>query len=126
MADKTSRARALIVPVLFALALTAAALAAQQAQAPARGQGRGQAGPPADPLADGDYTIRPAWSNANELIWDNSIKHGTVYRFDMKSEDSKIYKGLPARAPRGGGRGAAGAAPGAPGAPAAPNAPSAP
>src|SRR5205085_9076316 len=98
MADKTSRARGLIVPVLFALALTAA-LVAQQAPAPARGQGRGQAGPPPDPLADGDYTIRPAWSNANELIWDNSVPHGTIHRFDMKSEDSKIYKGLPARAP---------------------------
>jgi hypothetical protein len=115
MADKTPRVRAMVLPVLFALAVTGAVVAGQ------RGQGA-QATPPPSPLLDGDVSIRPPWSNANELIWDNAVPHGTVHRFDMKSEDSKIYKGVPARAARG--RGAA--APGAPVAPAAPVAPVAP
>jgi len=127
MADKSPRLRALAVPVAFALALTAAVLAGQQGPQGRQGQpgqGRGAATPPPSPLLDGDVSIRPPWSNANELIWDNSVPHGTVHRFDMKSEDSKIYKGVPARAPRGGGRGAAGApAPNAPNAPIAPIAP---
>src|SRR5205809_406206 len=123
MADKSPRVRALVVPVAVALALTAAVVAGQRGpqgqQGPQAPQGRGQATPPPSPLLDGDVSIRPPWSNANELIWDNAVLHGVVHRFDMKSEDSKIYKGVPARAARG--RGAA--APGAPAAPAAPVAP---
>src|SRR5437762_3709482 len=57
------------------------------------GAGRG-AGAPREPrpspTVDGDFTIRPAWANAPELIVDNSIPHGTLHKFTMKSEDSKI------------------------------------
>jgi enterochelin esterase family protein len=116
MADKAPRARAIVFPVAAALALTVAVAAGQ------RGQGTA---PPPSPLLDGDVTIRPPWSNANELIWDNAVPHGVVHRFDMKSEDSKIYKGLPARAARGRGAAAAPGTAGA-GAPAAPPAPPGP
>jgi enterochelin esterase-like enzyme len=83
---------------------------------------RGAGTPPPSPLLDAEVTIRPPFGAAPELIYDNSVPHGVVHRFDVKSEDSKIYKGLPARAARG--RGAA--APGAPAAPVAPVAPPAP
>src|SRR5207248_1727866 len=112
MADTVPRSRAIVFPVMLALALAVGVVSGQ----------RGSATPPPSPLLDGDVSIRPPWSNANELIWDNAVPHGVVHRFDMKSEDSKIYKGLPARAPRGRGP-AAGGAPGAPGAPVAPAAP---
>jgi enterochelin esterase-like enzyme len=102
MADQAPRVRAIVFPVAVALALTVAVAAGQ------RGQGTAPT-PPPSPLLDGDVTIRPPWSNANELIWDNAVPHGVVQRFDMKSEDSKIYKGLPARAARGRGAAAAGA-----------------
>lgn len=58
-----------------------------------QGRGRGQAAP-VDILADGDYTIRPPFSVAPELIYDNNIPHGTIHRFTMKSADSQIYKGI--------------------------------
>src|SRR5688500_4206751 len=59
-----------------------------------RGRGAGQAAPAASILADGDYTIRPPFSVAPEMIYDNHIPHGTIHRFTMKSADSKIYKGI--------------------------------
>ena len=59
-----------------------------------RGRGAGSGEPEPSILANGDFTIRPPWSNSNDLIWDNTIPHGTVHRFMMKSEDSKIYKGI--------------------------------
>jgi iron(III)-enterobactin esterase len=80
-----------------------------------RQRGQGTASPAPSPLADGEYTIKPAWANAPELIVDNAVPHGTIHRFTMKSEDSKIYKGVPPRAGRG--RGAAPAGGGAPAAP---------
>src|SRR5438093_13110459 len=105
MADNSPRVRAMVLPVVLALAVTGAIVAGQ----------RGPAAPPPSPLLDGDVSIRPPWSNANELIWDNAVPHGTVHRFDMKSEDSKIYKGVPARAARGARSAGAPCAPAAPG-----------
>jgi len=53
---------------------------------------RGQGATPPPP--DGHATIAPPWRNAPETVFDNSVPHGTVHRFTMKSEDSKIYKGI--------------------------------
>jgi enterochelin esterase-like enzyme len=39
-------------------------------------------------------TIAPPWRNAPETVFDNSVPHGTMHRFTMKSEDSKIYTGI--------------------------------
>jgi enterochelin esterase family protein len=64
------------------------------AGAPGQGRGRGPQAPPPSPLLDGDFTIRPAWANSNDLIIDLHAPQGTVHRFLMKSEDSKIYKGI--------------------------------
>jgi enterochelin esterase-like enzyme len=75
--------------LVLVLATTGIGLSAGQ-----RGTGRGQSAPEPSIFADGDFTIRPPWSNAPELIFDNAIPHGTIHRFTMKSEDSKIYKGI--------------------------------
>jgi len=74
------------LPLSVVLGL-ATGLAGQQ------GRGAGQA-PAASILADGDYTIRPPFAVAPELIYDNNIPHGAIHRFTMKSVDSKIYKGI--------------------------------
>src|SRR5262245_25322460 len=58
---------------------------------------RGAGTPPAAALAPADpneTTIRPPFSSAPETIYNNSIPHGAIHRFTMKSEDSKIYKGI--------------------------------
>jgi iron(III)-enterobactin esterase len=78
----------LIVGVLGMIAIAGAMLAAQ---------GRGRGGAPAQrlsPLTDGEFTIKPPFANAPELIVDNAVPHGEVHRFTMKSQDSKIYKGI--------------------------------
>jgi enterochelin esterase family protein len=72
----------LVVGLAFALGVT---IAADQ---------RGQPSPAPSPLLDGDVTIKPPFSNSPDLIFNNAIPHGTVHRFTMKSEDSKIYKGI--------------------------------
>src|SRR4051812_36460603 len=54
----------------------------------------GPAGPEPSPLADGEYTIKPPFANSPDLIYNNSVPHGAIHRFTMKSEDSKIYKGI--------------------------------
>ena len=46
------------------------------------------------PPQDGHATIAPPWRNAPETVFDNTVPHGTMHRFTMKSEDSKIYKGI--------------------------------
>src|SRR5581483_623149 len=61
---------------------------------PGQGRGRGPQAAPPSPLLDGDFTIRPPWANSNDLIIDLHAPQGTVHRFLMKSEDSKIYKGV--------------------------------
>jgi iron(III)-enterobactin esterase len=53
---------------------------------------RGQGATPPPP--DGHATIAPPWRNAPETVFDNSVPHGTMHRFTMKSADSKIYKGI--------------------------------
>ncbi len=55
---------------------------------------RGQATPQPVDLSDGDVTIRPPFPFAPETIFDNTVPHGTMHRFTMKSDDSKIYKGI--------------------------------
>jgi enterochelin esterase family protein len=55
---------------------------------------RGPATPAPSPLVDGDFIIRPPFSSAPETIFDNKIPHGTIHRFTMKSEESKIYPGI--------------------------------
>jgi enterochelin esterase family protein len=82
--------------VLIACVLSAGeGVVAQRGQG-GRGQGggRGPAAPPPSPLIDGDFTIRPPFANSPDLIYDNAVPHGTLHRFTMKSEDSKIYKGV--------------------------------
>ena len=41
-----------------------------------------------------EVTIRRPFSNAPELIVRHGVPQGTLHRFTMKSEDSKIYKGI--------------------------------
>ncbi len=69
-------------------------VAGQRGQGQAQGQGQAPPAAAPSPLADGEATIRPPFSSAPESIWDNNIPHGTIHRFTMKSEDSKIYKGI--------------------------------
>jgi iron(III)-enterobactin esterase len=54
---------------------------------------RGQSSPALSILVDGEFTIKPPFGNAPELIINNGIPHGTIHRFTMKSADSKFYKG---------------------------------
>jgi iron(III)-enterobactin esterase len=119
------RAGGIALCVCLALGFGAARIVGQVGQGGQGGRG-GQGAPaaPPSPLLDGEVTIKPPFANAPELIVDNAVPHGTVHRFTMKSEDSKIYKGLPPRAPRGRGAAAANGAPAA-AAPAAPAAPAA-
>src|SRR5918992_1352000 len=58
-------------------------------------RGRG-AGPAARPnmLDDSDVVLRPPFSNSTELIPNPNAPQGRIHRFTMKSEDSKIYKGI--------------------------------
>jgi enterochelin esterase family protein len=56
--------------------------------------GRGAAPPRPDLMADGDVTIRPPFSNSPDLVANPGAPRGTIHRFTMKSEDSKIYKGI--------------------------------
>ena len=45
-------------------------------------------------LDDDDVTLRPPWSNSPDLIPNPNAPRGTIHRFTMKSQDSKIYKGI--------------------------------
>ena len=45
-------------------------------------------------LDDNDVTLRPPWSNSPDLITNPNAPQGRIHRFTMKSEDSKIYKGI--------------------------------
>src|SRR5438132_2210957 len=76
--------------VLVGLAVCFSAVVAAQRG----GRGRGSSAPAPSILEDGDVTIKPPFSNAPELIINNAIPHGEVHRFTIKSEDSKIYKGV--------------------------------
>src|SRR5579862_1320729 len=46
------------------------------------------------PLADGDYTIGPLYTNAPELTARDEAPKGTVHEFTMDSTESKFYSGL--------------------------------
>ena len=41
-----------------------------------------------------EITIRRPFSNAPELMVKHGVPQGTLHRFTMRSEDSKIYKGI--------------------------------
>ncbi len=58
-----------------------------------RGGGPGQA-PRPNMLDDSDVVLRPPFSNSPDLIPNPNAPQGKVHRFTMKSEDSKIYKGI--------------------------------
>src|SRR6188508_1545871 len=74
----------LLVTVLCAVTLP---IAAQ------RGGGPGQ-GPRPNMLDDSDVVLRPPFANSPDLIPNPNAPQGKIYRFTMKSEDSKIYKGI--------------------------------
>ena len=80
----------LIVATL--LCLLTIPIAGQQG-APGR-RGGGPAAPRPNMLDDSDVTIRPPWSNSPDLIPNPNAPRGTIHRFTMKSQDSKIYKGI--------------------------------
>src|SRR4051794_17454511 len=88
MSYQFSSARGIAVLIITTLGITAG-MAANQ-----RGSSRGLSMPEPSPVADGEYTIKPPFANSPDLIFNNSVPHGTVHRFTMKSEDSKIYKGI--------------------------------
>ena len=67
-------------------------VAAQQ-DAPGR-RGGGPPAPRPNMLDDSDVTLRPPWSNSVDLIPNPNAPRGTIHRFTMKSQDSKIYKGI--------------------------------
>lgn len=48
---------------------------------------------------EGDFIIAPPYSNAPELTPRDGVPKGTVYRFTMDSNDSKIYLGMSKSAP---------------------------
>ena len=56
--------------------------------------GRGNAPPRPNMLDESDVTLRPPFSNSNDLIPNPNAPQGRIHRFTMKSEDSKIYKGI--------------------------------
>jgi enterochelin esterase-like enzyme len=78
---------ALAVVLGLVLCVSAVEIAAQRG-------GRGPQTPAPSPLIDGEFTIKPPFANANELLIDLHVPHGEIHRFLMKSEDSKIYKGI--------------------------------
>ena len=48
----------------------------------------------AQQLADGDFTIKPPYAKAPELMVKDGVPKGTVHHFTMNSDDSKIYFGI--------------------------------
>ena len=44
--------------------------------------------------ADGDFTIGPDYTNAQELTVHEGVPRGVIHSFTLNSEDSKIYPGL--------------------------------
>ncbi len=48
---------------------------------------------------DGDYIVRPPYSDAPELTPRDNVPKGTVYHFTMSSTESKIYPGIAKNAP---------------------------
>ncbi len=48
---------------------------------------------------DGDYRIAPPYSNSPELTSRADVPKGIIYRFTMRSTDSKIYPGIAKNAP---------------------------
>jgi enterochelin esterase family protein len=45
-------------------------------------------------LADGDFAIRPPYTDAAELTVKDGVPRGTLHTFTMTSQDSKLYPGL--------------------------------
>ena len=45
-------------------------------------------------LDDSDVILRPPFSNSLDLVPNPNAPQGRIHRFTMKSEDSKIYKGI--------------------------------
>jgi enterochelin esterase family protein len=75
-----------IVPLAFAVALLSHAFGSRPAFA-------------ADAMSDGDFVIRPNYTNAPELTVKDGVPRGTLHVFTMNSEDSKIYPGIAKRQP---------------------------
>jgi len=46
------------------------------------------------PDTDGNFIIGPTHNIAKEMIVQDNVPQGTIYRFDMNSSDSKIYPGI--------------------------------
>ena len=87
MSDRTSRASWILLAMLV--------VAVSTAIADQRGAGRGGPQTPEPSIFEnGDFTIKPPFANSPDLLYNNNIPHGVIHRFTMKSEDSKIYKGI--------------------------------
>jgi iron(III)-enterobactin esterase len=56
--------------------------------------GRGAAPPRPNMLDDSEVVLRPPFSNSLDLVPNPKAPQGVIHRFTMKSEDSKIYKGI--------------------------------
>ena len=56
--------------------------------------GRGNAPPRPNMLDDADVTLKPPFSMSPDLSPNPNAPQGRIHRFTMKSEDSKIYKGI--------------------------------
>jgi enterochelin esterase family protein len=46
------------------------------------------------PLADGEYTIGPDYTNAPEMMTNDAVPKGTIHEFILDSTNSQIYPGL--------------------------------
>src|SRR5690606_627790 len=46
------------------------------------------------PDTDGNFIIGPTHNIAKEMIVQDNVPQGTIYRFDINSSDSKIYPGI--------------------------------
>ncbi len=75
-----ARIRKLHVLLAAALCMYASFAASQAARPPA--------------LGDGDFTIKPPYSNAPELTVAEGVPRGRIHEFTMKSQDSRIYSGI--------------------------------
>lgn len=46
------------------------------------------------PIADGEFTNGPDYTDAPGTIVRSEVPHGTLHRFTMDSRDSRIYPGI--------------------------------
>jgi hypothetical protein len=88
--------------IVFPIALVVASAFAQRPQPPTRDPhtpGYVTAkelpdGENAPPNVDGNFIIGPTHTPAPETTVHEGVPQGTIYKFDMHSEDSKIYPGI--------------------------------